>query len=353
MYGYIYKITNKLNNKVYVGKRVSETFDEKYWGSGKAIKNSILKYGLDNFTRDILEWCSSDEELNDREKYWIKELKANQKQYGYNFTDGGTGGNTIKYLSEEEKEVRLEKISKTKANYSDEQKEELHNKLSKALSAAQKKLYENGYENNNKGRKWYTNGTEDKMCFECPEGYWLGRSHNNIDYEKVSKSLTGKVIYNNGINEKFFRQDDIIPEGWTIGRLPGVSKKQAEKIRGRVPYNNGKIEIRCLPGTEPAGFIKGVLPATIEKMVQTRRESGTYIKTEETKNKLSYSTSKLWEDKNYREQQSNAHKNKKLMHKGEVEKQVNINEVDMYLQDGWEFGWKPSHKTSKGKIRNG
>ena len=353
MYGYIYKITNKLNNKIYVGKRVSETFDEKYWGSGKAIKNSINKYGIDNFTRDILEWCNSDDELNEREKYWIKELKANQKQYGYNFTDGGTGGNTLKYLSEEDKIARLEKIAETKANYSDEQKEELHNKLSKSSSTALKKLYDNGYENNNKGRKWYTNGTEDKMCFECPEGYWPGRSHNNIDYEKVSKSMAGKICYNNGINEKYFRSNEIIPDGWVIGRLPNIGSKHAKKIAGKVPYNNGETEIRCFPGTEPAGFIRGVLPSSIEKRVKTCRETGVYIKTEKTKNKLSCSISKLWSNQEYKEMQSNVHKNKKVMHNGDVEKQVNIEEIDIYLQNGWEFGWKPSHKTSKGKNRNG
>ena len=40
-YGYIYKVTNKINNKIYVGKKVGHTFDSNYLGSGTKIKNAI------------------------------------------------------------------------------------------------------------------------------------------------------------------------------------------------------------------------------------------------------------------------------------------------------------------------
>lgn len=307
MYGYIYKITNTLNNKVYVGKRVSSIFNEKYWGSGKAIKNSINKYGLENFTRDILEWCNSDDELNEREKFWIKELKTNQKKYGYNFTDGGTGGNTLKYLSEEDKIARLEKIAETKANYSDEQKEELHNKLSKSSSAALKKLYDNGYENNNKGRKWYTNGTEDKMCFECPEGYWLGRSHNNINYDKVKEKMTGRKTYNNGINEGLFIEGEQ-PAGWVVGRLPNIGKKTGKANTGKHIYNNGINQIMAFKC--PEGYVPGKLQENIDKGVTTRKLIGNYKWSEESKLKQSEIIKEMWNNPTYREKNILAHKRK-------------------------------------------
>ena len=53
MFGYIYKITNTLNNKIYIGKREKSSLDENYWGSGKHIKYAIKKYGTDNFNREI------------------------------------------------------------------------------------------------------------------------------------------------------------------------------------------------------------------------------------------------------------------------------------------------------------
>lgn len=93
---YIYKITNKLNGKIYVGKRVKENAAdiENYYGSGIAIKAAIEKYGKENFTKDILEWVPVTEnckELCDREKFWIKTLQANVPNIGYNLTAGGDG----------------------------------------------------------------------------------------------------------------------------------------------------------------------------------------------------------------------------------------------------------------------
>jgi hypothetical protein len=57
----IYKITNLINQKIYIGK--DSTNRKNYYGSGKAIKNAILKYGEDNFSKEIIDtacvWTSS------------------------------------------------------------------------------------------------------------------------------------------------------------------------------------------------------------------------------------------------------------------------------------------------------
>jgi len=58
----IYKITNKINGKIYIGKRklAKKLFEmSNYWGSGKYIKMAINKYGKDNFTREVIYECSS------------------------------------------------------------------------------------------------------------------------------------------------------------------------------------------------------------------------------------------------------------------------------------------------------
>ena len=87
----VYKTTNLLNGKFYVGKQASNS--EYYLGSGKALKSAIEKYGRNNFKKEILEVCSSLEELSNREIYWIKELNAVER--GYNIAEGGTGGRTF------------------------------------------------------------------------------------------------------------------------------------------------------------------------------------------------------------------------------------------------------------------
>jgi len=99
---YIYKITNKINSKQYIGlytKTVEESTN--YYGSGKLIGKAIKKYGKDNFTKEILERDITDKKyLNDREIYWI--AKYDTFNNGYNLTKGGQG-NLGRVTSEETK----------------------------------------------------------------------------------------------------------------------------------------------------------------------------------------------------------------------------------------------------------
>jgi hypothetical protein len=88
----IYKTTNLINGKIYVGK---DTLNRPgYLGSGIYLKNAISKYGIENFTKETIETCQSKDELCERELFWIKELKSQDKSIGYNISDGGEGGDT-------------------------------------------------------------------------------------------------------------------------------------------------------------------------------------------------------------------------------------------------------------------
>lgn len=109
-YGYVYKIINHINNKIYVGQHKGSTLDEHYWGSGRLIKKAINKEGLDMFSIEVLEWCSSKENLNDREKYWIDYLDAINPDIGYNLTTGGDGVKGYVMSWETKDKIRLAKI---------------------------------------------------------------------------------------------------------------------------------------------------------------------------------------------------------------------------------------------------
>ncbi len=87
----IYKTTNLVNQKFYVGKDTHN--NPNYYGSGKRLKLAIQKYGIENFKKEILEICETLDQLNEREKFWIKELNAINE--GYNIQLGGDGGDTI------------------------------------------------------------------------------------------------------------------------------------------------------------------------------------------------------------------------------------------------------------------
>ena len=89
----IYKITNKINNKCYIGasKNIERRWLEHKRGDNK---NSLLysafkKYGKENFSYEIIEQCSL-EELYKREVYWIDFFQSFKN--GYNLNSGGVGG---------------------------------------------------------------------------------------------------------------------------------------------------------------------------------------------------------------------------------------------------------------------
>lgn len=103
---YIYKITNKINNKVYIGKTTSTILNR--WNqhisaafSDKDKKDynfllhkAIRKYGKDNFIIEQIEEISEDKELSNREMYWINFYHScilEENSNGYNMTYGGEG----------------------------------------------------------------------------------------------------------------------------------------------------------------------------------------------------------------------------------------------------------------------
>ena len=94
MLGRIYKITNLINNKVYIGQTIN-TLQERWWGHCQnvnsnsykmVIKRAIKKYGKESFKIELLEECDQ-KLLNEKERFWINYY--NSFKEGYNSTIGG------------------------------------------------------------------------------------------------------------------------------------------------------------------------------------------------------------------------------------------------------------------------
>ena len=107
----VYKTTNLINGKIYIGK--DEANDPTYLGSGYALKPAIRKYGKENFKKEILEMCSNSHDLCEREKFWINALNALDPEIGYNIAEGGSGGNTYAGKTSEEMDKIRQKIMNT------------------------------------------------------------------------------------------------------------------------------------------------------------------------------------------------------------------------------------------------
>ena len=97
----IYKSTNKINNKIYVGqttisleKRIKNHIRESKKNTNRPFLNSLKKYGIDNFLFEIIDSANNLEELNDKEIYWINKLNSLCPN-GYNITGGGQGKRLI------------------------------------------------------------------------------------------------------------------------------------------------------------------------------------------------------------------------------------------------------------------
>lgn len=103
--GYIYKITNKINQKIYIGQ-TSKTLEQRWRehkydckkGKTYPLYRAFRKYGINNFEMELIEKCKT-EELNSRESYWINFYDTYRN--GYNATLGGEGVRTFNISDQE------------------------------------------------------------------------------------------------------------------------------------------------------------------------------------------------------------------------------------------------------------
>lgn len=260
LYFIIYKITNLLNKKIYIGKHITSNLDDGYYGSGKLIIKAIKKYGKQNFKKEILFLCQNQQQLNQKQKELVNQQFIKQNT-NYNLTLGGTGswhhinqnmsaeqrkkrqingGNKTKELyqqgilkpyifSEEEKEQISLKLKQHWQYYGHnwigkQHKEETKLKISISLQGKQK-----GQKNSQYGTCWIHNEElkeskkikKQELQSYLQTGWIKGRKLYNItdaERKRHGNSVRGKIWITNGKNNKSINKNDIIPDGWHKGR---------------------------------------------------------------------------------------------------------------------------------------
>lgn len=180
----IYKTTNLLDNKIYIGKSKYDNPD--YYGSGVVLNQAIKKYGRDNFKREVIEIVSNDGDVNAREKYWILFYKSFEREIGYNRTTGGDGGALVgDSLESMRNSLKGKKLSpETKKKISDSHKGR-HGKENNCMW--KKSPWNKGLtaENNDKIRKNVQKAHE----------FNIGRPLSEEHKLKISMSNKGKNVY--------------------------------------------------------------------------------------------------------------------------------------------------------------
>lgn len=110
-FGFIYLTTNNVNGKKYIGQcSFQNRFWKTYLGSGKHLKQAVKKYGKENFSREILQYADTREELSVLEIEFISKYNAVKDPSFYNVADGGycTRGYLGKSHSDEYKKKMIE-----------------------------------------------------------------------------------------------------------------------------------------------------------------------------------------------------------------------------------------------------
>jgi len=245
-YSFIYKTTNLVNGKIYVGQHSTDKLNDRYLGSGDILKQAIKKHGRKNFKREILIYClSCQKHIDFFEQKFIKELNSISPN-GYNITKGGGGmvgfpawnkGKTGIYSEETLEKIRIKATGRKSKKKGRSVPREIVEKQRKSLLEA------------------HASGKISSS--------FIGKTHSKESIEKMSKAQKGRIPWNKGKKG--------VQVAWNKGKK-GLCTQTEESNLKRSLKQKGKI----------------ISQETIEKAKQTKIKNGNYKKplTEEQKENL-------------------------------------------------------------------
>lgn len=201
----IYKITNRVNSKVYIGM-TSHTLHERLLGHFRHSKNpkfrlhqAIKKHGKENFYIEEVDAAESQEAANNLEQYWIDRLNSTNYDIGYNMTQGGSGKSIV--LTED---VKL-KIKKSVQAHRDSLTDQERKDLTKAANLAKTGMKEcdesRKLKSDSQSKRWETLTDEER------------KQHGQKSRNNTSEETKRRVI-------------DALISSYSPAREPGLKKKQ-------------------------------------------------------------------------------------------------------------------------------
>lgn len=215
MYYLIYKITNLINGKIYVGAHKTKNLNDDYLGSGKYLLDAQKKYGLQNFKKEILHIFDNAFDMYEKEKEIVNEEFVLQ-DCNYNIKLGGFGGWDFINSDEEKRKLKNQKAreitnKKILEKYGVKNTSQISN-VKEKLSASMKNRIDNGY---NPAQflpsfQGKTHSHETKLKIS---------QKNSINQSGEKNSQYGTYWITDGINSKKIKNGEQLPNGWKKGRI--------------------------------------------------------------------------------------------------------------------------------------
>ena len=316
-YRYLYKITNNITKQYYYGIHTTKNLNDGYMGSGSRIKKDIKKLGPDNFTKEYIQFFSSNNDLKESERNILTQTILNDPLC-YNVMKGGGGFNSTGLFPARNKITGEIMAIKRGEDY--DKNIWVHitsgrKRISKLIEGIQviKYIYEEYLD------KYINDG-------------WTTHSNGNVN---------GKIKINDGNIIKYINKNDLqqyLDDGWTRGGLSNSCKGRSRIIKNI----NGEICEKLVSQNDlqqylDDGWTKG--------SIHTGR---THIyKDDEHKMIYQHELQQYLDDGWLTGTPCHSIKGRVKVVKDDVCKVIYPNELDKYMLDGWKKG---SHGTTNGKI---
>lgn len=258
MFYTVYKVTNLVNGKIYVGLHVTKNLDDEYLGSGKQIQSAVKKYGRENFKREYIKICETPEEMYALETTIVNEEFVKRTDT-YNMKTGGIGGwdhwngseahikaskeggkKAAKLLNEfmaEQKANNTQWWKEWYAKVCETNKELTIRALSPKSKAKRKATFEKikhqaGKANSQFGRIWISNMLTKEVKRSTintpiPEGWVRGKKGH----------LIKECWVNNGVKEHFInlsKKQEYLDKGFSSGRLKSSVPQKRNSLKVEV-----------------------------------------------------------------------------------------------------------------------
>lgn len=212
----VYKTTNIVNGKFYIGCHATSDIDDGYIGSGKLLKRAISKYGKENFHKEILAVFDTPEDMFQMETMLVNEDCINNPDT-YNMGLGGSGGSrvrgehpthSLKHMAMM-RQKRLERLEDPEA-YAN-------------LCAQMRNLVKQSHDNGNRNHTYFGQCSWHFKAMKCANSL-ESRAKRKQTRERIkfqqgeNNSQYGTMWITDGKTNRKIKKTDPVPDNWRMGR---------------------------------------------------------------------------------------------------------------------------------------